>query len=1008
MDTIEQQIYASLALPGLKPGHHTHAVTPGLDAAAIEQHEQICNQWGEYEPGADFTRALVQVPLWNQDPPPGNPSHYAVIQITYQGRDAGGRPGALLRHIVRIPAEMYAALDFNPFHLGRRCELLKAWTPETPFPPMEFPSDPTGAEDLRAIFPERYPMLRAMLTRLLSEGRLHLPSASDSPAAEEVFGQLMELAPVARRRWLSLATFAYRNAENFAVAAMRQDEASFRRSLQMVQDMRPPQLPPDATGYVNDLFAALERRDWAHATGLVRRSEVGSLAAATAAAGAAAPHPAGGVLREGAGEGVGAAALPFQHRPAGVPPPAPPLPPSSRRSRRSRSGLVIVAVSVLVTGALVGVLLSRSARQESGNVQSGERLRRASAKTLAQLVDEHEGILSQMLAQGARDFDLTEAMKSALTTLGERASAALDTECPALEEQLVKAAKSARGDESLKAVAASLQEAAQTAAESVVRLQGLQKLLSAGSLDQLRAAYNAQERRLHVPSAEGKENDPVTGTAVARAHALQRAADAAGKLAATRGGDGFTRAARALLAAADGFPERCAAPATLAQIAEGAAAASDLMDAEQRAGLSALALAVPYRAAALSEGDLAERVKKAQAAAARLRDGGRPVPGRLAQADAFYAAARAVAGGAAGKGEALLAAAVALCPANAAASPCTVADYAAHVARWKLEAWRAIGGPQTGAAKSVYARLGDAALPAPSQEALARMIDVLGQIEAAPSPAPPAVAAAMQGARGALGQGFYGDLCSAWLARNQHQAQSHQAVFRDVYGKLRGAVGQLRGASDATCAAALNNVAALVRQLSAIDLGQLEGDTREKARVAAARELVAAFGRPFPIPLQQIEVHLLSVADYSGTRRQVARPRITVSRVAGGSATELISVLAPPMLAAPGTGFATARVDAGGTLAVGPQDRLLIQGREENKGMVWFHLYVDPPRDGHVATSLLGTLTARVAPETARQIAASSAALPPPSSGGSDVATLQFEFKPRWWTELAAALPELP
>lgn len=1014
MESIEQQIYASLALPGLKPGHHTHAHTDGLDAASIEQHERICNQWGEYEPGADFTRALVQMPLWRGAPPPAPPSHYAVIYITYQGRDAGGRPGALLRHIVRLPADVYASLDYNPFHLQRHVKLLSEWTPQTPFPAVDFPSDPTSAEDLKSVFPERYALLRGLLTRLLADGEVHLPAASDSPAAEELFAELLEVVPVARRQWVSLATFAYKNAANFALAAMRHEEASFRRSLEAVQDTRLSQLPGDAAGYVTDLFAALDARDWGQAASLVRRSEVGAL---TDPVPAAAPAPGAGAARASGAPGMpGAAApggVPFQVR-GGPPPPAPPLPSSSARRRRSRAP-AIAGIALLAVLAVAAFLLTRRGG-EGGPVgrRSSEQIRRASAASVAALIDEHERILADMLAQGARDFDLTEAMTSAVQTLPDRAQAAVAAEGPAVEESLRAAAGGATSPAGLRALAARLGELAQSTANDAARLHGLRQLLLSNSPARLRAAYDPQQRQLRAPAGDGDAEQPVLASLFVRAQALQAGADALrslAELAPTAGATDWGATAASLRQAADSFPEEWPAPAPLTQLAEAADAVHGMLSAERAAGLEALALAVPYRAASLRQGELAQRAVAVATIVGQLRDAQLPAPARLTSAAAFYAlAGQLPAEGrlTSATAEAALEAAAGACADDASGGACAVPSYAAHLARWKLEAWRALGGPESAVGRAALERMGAAALPDSDAELLPRGLAVLEQLSGAPVPAPPALAEAVAGARGALGTSFYGRLCDDWLLRNRRQAQSQQAGFKDAYARLQAAAGALRSAGEGDAAAALRAMSAAVQRVQGLDLAQAEAVAAERAKVQAAKALVAAWNGPAALRVDRLDVQLLTESDYSGTRQQMARPRITVSRVADSGTSELLSALAPPMLAAPGTGFAAAKVAVGKPMRLAPQDRLWIVGKDEGHAAPWFHVWVDPPREGHVAALLAAGLKAKVTPEQAAQIAAAGGSSPQPSSAGAEVASIRFVFGNGWWQELANALPALP
>ncbi len=275
MARIEQQIYASLAQEGVRPGHHTHLCTDGLGAGELERYEGICNRWGVYEPGADFKRALIQMPLWESSSPPAGPSHHLVVLISYQGRDAGGRQGAMLRHIVRVPDEDYQLLGFNPFHLERQFQMLDAWTPDTAFPELRTVSEPALEVDISNIFPERYPLLRVLLGHLLATGRLQLPAAGDSPAVEETMAQLLELVPVSVRRTLSLATFCYQHAEDYSLVARRVEDGSFRRSLEDLKSGGAPQMDEPTRIYLDELMGRLEAGDWGAALRGIEEADLG-------------------------------------------------------------------------------------------------------------------------------------------------------------------------------------------------------------------------------------------------------------------------------------------------------------------------------------------------------------------------------------------------------------------------------------------------------------------------------------------------------------------------------------------------------------------------------------------------------------------------------------------------------------------------------------------------------------------------------------------------------------
>jgi hypothetical protein len=993
MHAVEQQIYASLAIEGLKAGHHTHAATPGLSSRAIERHEEICNRWGSYEPGADFNRALVHVPLWLDEAPPAEPSHHVVVLITYQGRDGSGRPGAVLRHIVRMSAGQYRSLDFNPFHLLRSNRLFEAWQPDTPFPALNEYVDPTTADDLSGIFPERYPLLRAMLEQLLAHGKLHLPAPADSPAAEETLAQVFELVPLSVRRSLSLATFASKRADDYRLAVTRQEEASLRASLHDVQEMPPPALSPEAAAYVDRLFSALKSKDFEAALSEIRGYQPP----------ADAPHvPAAMESIATDDEPSGTQGLSPSGRQQATPPPEMPYQRHwSQERQRDRRPLLLAVAAVAVLAVVIVWWVSRGGSSSSSPTsRTSSELARIEASRLADFIGQHETVLGQMMVANVRDFDVREEMAAASRTWDERARRALEGEAQAVGEALgATGQESVEESEALRAAADRIEAEAREGA-------ALARVVDQGDVEALRATSD--------PSTGALTIEPVTGSlsgamedARVYAQGLRAAADALGpyeRAAAGRDETAWSSAAAAFTGALQVFPSDLEAPAPIEVRAAISTAMVDVLAAERPSAMKAWAYAMPYEIERLQEGDLEDATSRLRRAAARTTA---PLPPPVEGIERFYGTLwdEVAPGLARGRVAAthLIETLTPLCAQGG--SVCAVDHYAAHVARWKLEAWRQAPDPSSSAASQLLAKLGQPSLPAPKLADLATVLPLLDRMEKAPVPAPSDLVDDVQRARSRVGGRFYRDLLDDWLARNQRKTASTQEAFGQQYAKLQTTLGTLRAASGTQAADAF---ARLRSQLASIDAGDLaRADAAgEQARTAAVRKLQAACTERADVPLRRIEVHLLSGTDYAGNKRPLARLRLRLRRV-GEQAPLVLGVDAPPMLAAPGVGFDAATITVDDDLALAPDDELLLVASESSDGTVWFHRYIRPAKGRHVAEALAALDEIRVRPEIARQFVTGEG-LPPHGDDGEVVARVHFEFADGWWSRIVATLPGLP
>ncbi len=970
MHSIEQQIYASLAIDGLKAGHHTHAHTPGLSQSARERHEEICNRWGSYEPGAEFRRGLVQVPLWLDAPQPAAPSHHMVALITYQGRDAGGRPGAMLRHVLRIPADVYKEAQFNPFQLLRHGYLLEQWTPVTVLPEIPRLDHPTTVADLKGIFPERYPRLRRLLGHALAR-RLRLPTSSDSPAAEETLGHVFELVPVSSRRRMSLATFAYKHPEDFEVAAIRQEDTTFRASLASLEEAPPVELGDAYREYIDNLFKALENGEFTQALALIRETQLPDLEHAVPAHRLSTAEPVD-APDPGSDESDEFAKAMAERRKGG-PPPALPYERFSAKAPPSRSPWRFWWIGLLLVGA-AAVFALRGRESPTTAVQHGQ-LAEIEATDFLTYLQRHEAELSEILNAGGRDFDLEENATAARTSFEARARAALAGESARIDRLVAQVDAN-----EWSSWAAQQSELVQTAA---AHGQQLRDMIEGASAAAFRANYDVEQQafRLSTPDPDTTltwEPASLYAEALGEWSEGLRALDDA---SSERSAESWDRAASSLQRAVDAFGDMVP-PRSVSATAALAHGMADLLRQEESFDWKKSAAALPYDGRSVAGDGRADLVQRLRAAQGDLESMGGPAPVPVAQVLEFYA-------GAAKANSLDPAQARALCQTH---DLCQVENYRLHVDRWWVEACLR----QSGDAQSLVAT--GATLEEATQIMAAKAL--LGLMQASPVPAAPDLVRRVRASLPSWGNGVTADVGRRWLDRNVSGARVERNSFNDAYGDLKVSLAALRGANAQAASAAWAELQRAASRLAKLDLDQ----SNDPDRVEVVRDILERIDQPVAVGVENIEVHLLVGHDYSGQKRSVAR---LVVQFATGQGKSLLEVQAPPILAAGGAGFSPATIPVAGTVQLGARTSLLVTAREGKDGAPWWHFRVPAPAQGHVGFALDASRDIKISAERALAAAAPGAILPA-SSGGDLVARVHVHLSSRWWESALADWPTLP
>ena len=968
MGSVQQQIYASLAIEGLKAGHHTHAATPDLDAATIERHEEICNHWGQYEASSPFRRSLVHLPLFEDGG--SAPSHHLVVLISDQGRDAKGRPGAMLRHLVRLDAATYRSYDCQPFHLWRQGLLLDRWDPETPFPVIEARTDPTSGSDLQTIFPERYPMLRGLLSHLLAGGRLHLHAAQDSPAAEETLDQLLELLPPSRRAALALTTFAYANGNDYQLAVVRRPGTDLRESLDGCLDTPAEGLAEEDRGYLDRLFTALQARAWDRASAIVHGADPPAPVRSADPApgtggGAGAAHPASRPAAGGSAEEDMSEWAPTFRRGG-----------EKRASGSGRRWLWLLALVVVIGGGAVAALLQ--GRGGGGPVGGRVNTRVEAAADLDGLVREHVGRLETLVEQGARDFDLSEAMTGMHARLEELVAATL------LREKESVAADLAGTGGDPESIVGVLREAAGRMEAVGGRLARLEEILSDRDVEAARAAVATEN------GAVGwGRSDPVSGRTPIAATVDAWAASLASCVGPVREIEELdwppTPEVWRTSAQALGGPAEVVDP--LAALAEALERQAGLLESMRADAARTTGPAHPFeQVEPLRVRDAGRR--------ARASLGGLPAP--MASMETLVAlAVGAVEGFDGGRADGWL---ESLGEATASGAPLApvVADGGSPVrpwlVRWRLEALRADGGRVEEPTGFVAAGLEEAREVAQALDEYAR----------APVPAP---AALVQGARGRLSgleEPVHRDLVGAWIDRQERGRERTGSAFADVYSALGSASEEFgRSPSPETWKRLRESLA----RVESVGLEAVARDPGRRSEVAAVRSLSRALGTAVEVAPLTVRVELLGRRDYSGSDRSLAQLRAVLSRRSDGAV--LWQAGAAPMIAPPGAAFRAIVVEGGSSFEVAADEPLQLVIRDEKSGMLWAHVWIDAPAGGHVLTALDGTHEVRVSAEQRQRLQDGSDG-ERPDGRGDPVARVEVDVDEGYWTALAAAVPVLP
>lgn len=199
-------------------GYHFLAQSSGFSHDWLVEAERLCTSFGERPASVPCPRAVFARPFGRHQ--------VAIVQVSDQGADDRGRPGALAFYLVVLPADLYGHLGGDPFYLAER--LPPPWSAHGVLSPLACPPPPerrTVAQVREVLQGPNSATLFGGTQGLLDGGRL----AFERPAPdEELLRGLWLLLPASSRQDLWPASFAFGNALEFDVLVVpRLDPTQF-------------------------------------------------------------------------------------------------------------------------------------------------------------------------------------------------------------------------------------------------------------------------------------------------------------------------------------------------------------------------------------------------------------------------------------------------------------------------------------------------------------------------------------------------------------------------------------------------------------------------------------------------------------------------------------------------------------------------------------------------------------------------------------------------------------
>ncbi len=195
-------------------GYRFLARSPGFRDEWLADAERFCTGFGERPAGVACPRAVFAQPLGKE--------HVAVVQVADQGTDDQGRPGALGFYLVVFPANLYAWLGADPFHLAG--QLPPPWTAQGHLAPLAAPAPAPRrmVADIQQILKvEHMATLLGGTQALLDGGRLVLERSAPD---EALVRSIWSLLPAASRADLWPASFAFANTLRFHLVVVPRAE----------------------------------------------------------------------------------------------------------------------------------------------------------------------------------------------------------------------------------------------------------------------------------------------------------------------------------------------------------------------------------------------------------------------------------------------------------------------------------------------------------------------------------------------------------------------------------------------------------------------------------------------------------------------------------------------------------------------------------------------------------------------------------------------------------------
>lgn len=273
MIEVEHLVYGSFSFNG--SAQHIPDQSKGISKKIRTEITSFCDSWGECK-NLKFHSSLNQI--WFEDEP-GSELKIAVIKITHHGRDFSGRVVALLRHALVFKQRDYQKLEFDPFRVEDLNIFRTDWKDGDKCHTFYLNPANLPKEDLSLIPQKLYPSLKENLSFFLKGLSQLSYRIINTPTSDLYLRYLFSLIPFARRKKLSLTTFAFRKSHDYQIGCIYSPERIPKDEEFVEFEKRTPGSSLSwqndyITHYLDTLFSLLRQRRFAQAEDYVKNYSI--------------------------------------------------------------------------------------------------------------------------------------------------------------------------------------------------------------------------------------------------------------------------------------------------------------------------------------------------------------------------------------------------------------------------------------------------------------------------------------------------------------------------------------------------------------------------------------------------------------------------------------------------------------------------------------------------------------------------------------------------------------